>query len=67
VQPPSSIFKEHIYKFTPEVVIFQGGLIMIVRAKLLKPAQKLDRLITENNELISIFVASVNTAKKNTS
>jgi len=28
VQPPSSIFKEHIYKFTPEVVIFQGGLII---------------------------------------
>jgi four helix bundle protein len=42
-------------------------LIMIVRAKLIKPAVKLDDLIAENNELISIFVKSINTAKKNTS
>jgi four helix bundle protein len=40
-------------------------LIMIVRAKLIKPATKLDPLIEENDELISIFVSSVNTAKQN--
>ena len=39
-------------------------LIMIVRAKLIKPVSKLDSLIQENNELISIFVTSINTAKK---
>ena len=39
-------------------------LIMIVRAKLIKPASKLEPLIEENDELISIFVASINTAKK---
>ena len=42
-------------------------LLMIVRANLLKPASKLEPLIDENNELISIFVKSVNTAKKNRS
>jgi len=40
-------------------------LLMIVRANLLKPASKLEPLIDENNELISIFVKSINTAKKN--
>lgn len=39
-------------------------LLMIVRAKLLKRASKLEPLIDENNELISIFVTSVETAKK---
>ncbi len=39
-------------------------LIMIVRAKLIKPVSKLDYLIQENNELISIFVTSIRTAKK---
>ena len=39
-------------------------LIMIVRAKLIRPANKLDSLIQENNELISIFVSSIRTAKK---
>jgi four helix bundle protein len=39
-------------------------LIMIVRAQLIKPGSKLDSLIQENNELISIFVASIKTAKK---
>ncbi len=39
-------------------------LIMIVRAQLIKPGSKLDSLIQENNELISIFVASIRTAKK---
>jgi len=39
-------------------------LIMIVRAKLIKPVSKLDSLIQESNELISIFVTSIRTAKK---
>ena len=39
-------------------------LLMIVRAKLIKPVSKLDSLIQENNELISIFVTSISTAKK---
>ena len=39
-------------------------LRMIVRAKLVKPVSKLDSLIQENNELISIFVTSIRTAKK---
>jgi hypothetical protein len=36
---------------------------MMVRAKLIKPISKLDSLIIENNELISIFVTSIRTAK----
>ena len=40
-------------------------LIMIVRAKLIKPATKLEPLIEENDELISIFVSSIKTAKQN--
>ena len=39
-------------------------LLMIVRAKLIKPVSKLDSLIQETNELISIFVTSIRTAKK---
>ena len=39
-------------------------LLMIERASLLKPASKLELLIDENNELISIFVKSVSTAKQ---
>ncbi len=39
-------------------------LRMIVRAKLIKPVTKLDSLIQENNELISIFVTSIRTVKK---
>ena len=39
-------------------------LPMIVRAKLIKPASKLNSLIQESNELISIFVTSIRTAKK---
>jgi len=38
-------------------------LQMIVRAKLIKPGSILDSLIIENNELISIFVTSIRTAK----
>jgi len=40
-------------------------LLMIIRAHLIKPESKLKPLIDENNELISIFVKSINTAKKN--
>ena len=42
-------------------------LLMIVRTNLLKPVSKLEPLIDENNELISIFVKSIDTAKKNRS
>ena len=38
-------------------------LIMIVRAGLIKPPSKLDSLIDENNQLISIFVKSIQTAR----
>ncbi len=39
-------------------------LLMIIRAKLVKPASKLEPLIDENDELISIFVSSIKTAKQ---
>jgi len=39
-------------------------LLIIIRANLMKPASKLDPLVEENNELIAIFVTSINTAKK---
>ena len=39
-------------------------LLMIVKANLIKSASKLKSLIEENNELISIFVISVKTAKQ---
>ena len=39
-------------------------LLMIVKANLIKPTSKLEPLIHENNELISIFVTSVKTAKQ---
>ena len=38
-------------------------LVMIVRAGLIKPASKLDSLTDENNQLISIFVKSIQTAR----
>ena len=40
-------------------------LLMIVRAKLIKPVSKLDSLIGENDELISVFMSSIKTAKQN--
>jgi four helix bundle protein len=40
-------------------------LLIIVRAKLISPASKVEPLINENNELISIFVTSIETARKN--
>jgi four helix bundle protein len=42
-------------------------LLMIVKAQLIEPTSKLDPLIDENNQLISIFVISVKTAKHNKS
>jgi four helix bundle protein len=39
-------------------------LLMIVRANLLKPASKFELLIDENNQLISIFVKSIETARR---
>jgi four helix bundle protein len=40
-------------------------LIMMVRANLIKPTSKLESLIDENNQLISIFFTSISTARKN--
>ena len=40
-------------------------LLMIVKANLIKHTFKLNSLIDENNQLISIFVASINTAREN--
>jgi four helix bundle protein len=39
-------------------------LFIIVRANLIRPTSKLEPLINENNELISIFVTSIITAKQ---
>ncbi len=39
-------------------------LLMIVKADLIKPISNLEPLISENNELISIFVTSVKTANQ---
>ncbi len=39
-------------------------LLIIVRANLIRPTSKLEPLLNENNELISIFVTSVITAKQ---
>jgi four helix bundle protein len=38
-------------------------LLMILKANLIKSVSKLNYLIQENNELISIFVTSIRTAK----
>jgi len=40
-------------------------LLITGKANLIKPASKLEPLIDESNQLISIFVASVKTAKQN--
>jgi len=40
-------------------------LIMIKKAKLIKDSKELDYLIDESNQLISIFVTSIKTAKLN--
>jgi len=39
-------------------------LFIILRARLIQPASKLEPLINENNELISIFVKSIKTAEQ---
>ena len=39
-------------------------LLILVKANLLNPASKIEPLIDESNQLISIFVASVKTAKQ---
>jgi len=39
-------------------------LLMIVRVDLIKRASKLESLIHENDELVSIFVTSIKTAKQ---
>ncbi|MGR3218832.1 MAG: four helix bundle protein [Candidatus Anammoxibacter sp.] len=39
-------------------------LVIITKANLLKPASKLKPLINENDELISIFMTSIKTAKQ---
>ena len=40
-------------------------LLIMVKAELVKPVSKLDPLIDENNQLISIFVRSIQTARQN--
>jgi four helix bundle protein len=40
-------------------------LLMIVRANLINPASKIELLLDENDQLISIFVASIKTAQQN--
>jgi four helix bundle protein len=40
-------------------------LIMIIRANLIKPKSNLESDIIENDELISIFMASIKTARQN--
>ena len=40
-------------------------LQMITRADLIKPALKVEPLVNETNQLISIFVTSIKTAKNN--
>jgi hypothetical protein len=38
---------------------------LITKADLIKPVSKLDLLIDENDQMISIFFASIKTAKEN--
>ena len=40
-------------------------LLIIVRAKLIQPESKLDELLNETDQLISILVTSIATARKN--
>jgi len=39
-------------------------LLMIIKANLIKPTSKLELLLDENNQLISIFVKSIDTARQ---
>jgi len=40
-------------------------LLIMLRANLIQPNSKLEPLLDENNQLISIFVVSIQTAKEN--
>ena len=40
-------------------------LQMVVKASLINPASKLDSLVSEADQLVSIFVRSIKTAKQN--
>jgi four helix bundle protein len=40
-------------------------LLMIVRANLINPTSRIELLLDENDQLISIFVASIKTAQQN--
>jgi four helix bundle protein len=40
-------------------------LLMLIRANLISPTSKIEPLLDENDQLISIFVASIKTAKHN--
>ncbi len=40
-------------------------LLMTAKANLVKPPSRIDPLIDENNQLISIFVTSIKTARQN--
>ena len=40
-------------------------LLMVIRANLIKPASKIEPLLDENDQLISIFVVSIKTAQQN--
>lgn len=40
-------------------------LLMIIKAHLIKPTSKIEPLLDENDQLISIFVASIKTAHQN--
>jgi len=42
-------------------------LKMILKANMTKSSEKIDQLIDESNQLISIFVTSIKTAKQNSS
>ena len=42
-------------------------LLIIQRKSLIQPVDRLDPLIRENEELIAIFVKSIDTAKRNKS
>jgi len=40
-------------------------LLMIIRANLIKPASRIEPLLDETDQLISIFVTSIKTARQN--
>jgi len=40
-------------------------LLMIQRASMIKPASRLDSLVQESDQVISIFVSSISTAQRN--